>query len=63
MKNGMCIVRNHRAMCACPEGLQLDSEKNECVTKTEAVECAHDGQTLQPGKSIFSEKCKKKLHM
>ncbi|CAG7826771.1 unnamed protein product, partial [Allacma fusca] len=33
LKNGVCVVRNHRAMCSCPEDLSLDSTENACVEK------------------------------
>lgn len=35
LKNGMCVVRNHRPICSCPPGQSVNSEKQCAPTEIE----------------------------
>lgn len=41
MTNGICVARNHRALCTCSPGTTLNSEKVCSAAEAEVIEGTH----------------------
>ncbi|OXA60400.1 putative epidermal cell surface receptor [Folsomia candida] len=62
MTNGICVARNHRALCTCSPGTTLNSEKVCSAAEAEVIEgkkCEIETRQINSGETTFTHKCQK----